>query len=163
MQWILVSTFGFKAKTSTSYALFLYVAFLDCNKAYDRILHFGLFSKLIDRAIPLCILMVLIYWYLNMTCNFKWENQTSGSFKVPLGIKQGGINSPDFFGWYINDVTTILRKSNVGCYIFGIFLAFILFADDLCLLAPTRGALNKMIQLCAAYCKEYGLQFNASK
>ena len=170
--------FGFKAKTSTSHALFslkttvehfnkkgsdVYVAFLDCTKAFDRISHFGLFSKLIDRAIPLCILMVLIYWYLNMTCNVKWENQTSGSFKVPLGIKQGGINSPDFFGCYIDDVATILRTSNVGCYIFGIFLAFILFADDLCLLAPTRGALNKMIQLCAAYCKEYGLQFNASK
>ena len=46
---------------------------------------------------------------------------------------------------------------------YGIFLAMILFADDLCLLAPTRQALNKMIQLCADYCKEFGLTFNASK
>ena len=46
---------------------------------------------------------------------------------------------------------------------FGIFLAMILFADDLCLLAPTRGALKKMIETCASYCKEYGLTFNAKK
>ena len=39
----------------------------------------------------------------------------------------------------------------------------ILFADDLCLLAPTRNALNKMIQICADYCKEYGLNFNPKK
>ena len=45
----------------------------------------------------------------------------------------------------------------------GLVLAMILFADDLCLLAPTRKTLNKLIQCCADYCKEYGLTFNASK
>ena len=107
--------------------------------------------------------MCLIYWYLNMTCAVKWENQLSRSFSIPLGIKQGGINSPEFFGVYINDIATILRNLHVGCHIFGIFLAFILFADDLCLLAPTLKALNKMIEKCAEYCREYGLTFNASK
>ena len=170
--------FGFKRKTSTNHALYslkatvnhytdkgsnVYVAFLDCTKAFDRISHFGLFSKLIQRGIPLCILMCLVYWYMNMECNVKWENEFSRSFKVPLGIKQGGINSPDFFGIYIDDIAAILRNSNVGCYLFAIFLAMILFADDLCLMAPTRHALNRMIQLCANYCKEYGLAFNAKK
>ena len=170
--------FGFKKRTSTNHALFslkttvnhfnkngsdVYVAFLDCTKAFDRISHFGLFSKLMDRFVPLCILMCLIYWYLNMTCAVKWENQLSRSFSIPLGIKQGGINSPEFFGVYINDIATILRNLHVGCHIFGIFLAFILFADDLCLLAPTLKALNKMIEKCAEYCREYGLTFNASK
>ena len=46
---------------------------------------------------------------------------------------------------------------------FGIFLAMILFADDLCLLAPTRSGLDRMIQTCSAYCREFGLTFNASK
>ena len=107
--------------------------------------------------------MCLIYWYLNMSCHVRWENEQSRSFKVPLGIKQGGINSPEFFGCYIDDIATLLRDSHVGCYIFGIFFALILFAYDLCLLAPTRSALNKMMQICAEYCKEYGLTFNAKK
>ena len=170
--------FGFKRKTSTNHALFslkttvnhfnkngsnVYAAFLDCTKAFDRISHYGLFSKLITRAVPLCIIMCLIYWYLNMSCHVKWGNERSRSFKVPLGIKQGGINSPEFFGCYIDDIATLLRDSHMGCYLFGIFLALILFADDLCLLAPTQSALNKMIQICAEYCKEYGLTFNAKK
>ena len=170
--------FGFKRKTSTNHALYslkttinhftakgsnVYVAFLDCTKAFDRISHYGLFSKLIARGLPLCILMCLIYWYLNMTSIVKWLNEYSRDFRIPLGIKQGGINSPDFFGVYIDDICAILRNAGVGCHIYSIFLAMILFADDLVLLAPTRQGLNKMIQLCATYCKEFGLAFNASK
>ena len=170
--------FGFKRKTSTNHALFslkttvnhfnernssVYVAFLDCAKAFDRISHYGLFSKLIHRGIPLCILLCLIYWYLNMYCNVKWANKLSRDFRVPLGIEQGGINSPDFFGCYVDEIASILRKADVGCHIYGIFLAMILFADDLCLLAPTRKALSIMINLCETYCKEYGLTSNASK
>ena len=170
--------FGFKRKTSANHALFslkstinhfnqkgssVYVAFLDCSKAFDRISHYGLFSKLMQRKVPLCILMCLIFWYLNMTCCVKWADVYSRDFRVPLGIKQGGINSPEFFGCYIDGIASILRKANIGCHMFGLFLAMILFADDLCLLAPTRGALNRMIQLCADYCKEYGLAFNPKK
>ena len=170
--------FGFKKRTSTNHALYtlketinhfnkkgsnVYVAFLDCTKAFDRISHFGLFKKLIDRKIPLCILMCLIYWYMNMSCNVRWENEVSRSFNVPLGIKQGGINSPEFFGCYIDDISILLRDLSIGCHILGVFLAMILFADDLCLLAPTRNALDRMIRTCAAYCKEFGLTFNTSK
>ena len=74
--------FGFKRKTSSSHALFtlesvvkyftrngskVFVAFLDCTKAFDRVSHYGLFSKLIYRKFPLCFLLCLMFWYLNMT------------------------------------------------------------------------------------------------
>ena len=95
--------FGFKKKTSTCHALFtlqstidhflshgsnVYVAYLDCTKAFDRISHYGLFSKLIKRKIPLCILMCLIFWYLNMSCRVKWGTEMSREFAVPLGINK---------------------------------------------------------------------------
>ena len=70
--------FRFKSKTSTTHALLLlkttvehfnnngsnvYVAFLDCTKAFDRISHSGLFMKLISRNVPLRtnVLDVLVY------------------------------------------------------------------------------------------------------
>ena len=170
--------FGFKSRTSTNHALYtlnatvnhfldhgsdVYVAFLDCTKAFDRISHYGLYTKLMDRKMPLCILLCLIYWYSNMMCNVKWGNELSRDFHVPLGIKQGGINSPDFFGVYIDGISSILRAANLGCHMFSIFLAMILFADDLCLLAPTRAALAKMIENSASYCNKFGLTFNTSK
>ena len=41
-----------------------------------------------------------------------------------------------------------------------IFVAIIPFADDMCLLAPTRSALEKLIADSAAYCNKLGLLFN---
>ena len=170
--------FGFKSKTSTSHAIFtlkatidhfnkkgsnVFVAFLDCTKAFDRISHYGLFTKLIQRNVPLCILLCLIYWYANMSCLVKWGNESSRVFDVPLGIKQGGINSPDFFAIYFDELTKILRKKGIGCQMYKLYLAIIMFADDICLLAPTRSTLQKLVDICSSYCSKYGLAFNPKK
>ena len=170
--------FGFKSRTSTSHAIntlkttidyfnqrgsSVYVAFLDCSKAFDRISHYGLFSKLIERRIPLCILMCLIFWYANMTCCVKWGNDKSRRFEIPLGIKQGGINSPDFFSCYFDGLVQLLRKSQIGCHMYKLYLGIILFADDICLLAPTRSALQSLINMSASYCHKQGLNFNPRK
>ena len=170
--------FGFKRHTSTSHALFAlkstvdyfndrgsdtFLAFLDCTKAIDCISHYGLFLKLMERNIPLCLLLIVIFWHLGMTCRVKWGNVYSHEFDVPLGTKQGGISSPGFFSVYINDLVKILRKSGVGCHMIRMFVGCILFADDLALMAPTRYALQQMIDICRTYCEKYCLQFNAAK
>ena len=93
----------------------------------------------------------------------KWGAANSAPFPVPLGIKQGGINSPDLFAIYFDGITKLLRKKKIGCHIFDMFLAMILFADDLCLLSPTRSVLAEMISSVSDYCSEYGLAFNPSK
>ena len=65
-----------------------------------------------------------------MTSNVKWGSVKSESFPVPLGIKQGGINSPEFFACYFDGLTKLLRALKIGCHMYCIFLAMILFADD---------------------------------
>ena len=170
--------FGFKRKTSTSHALYclkstidhftnhnsrVYVAFLDCSKAFDRISHDGLFSKLIERKVPLCILLCLIFWYGNMHSVVKWGTELSQTFPVPLGIKQGGINSPDFFACYYNPLSELLRKKGLGCHVGNLFLASLFFADEIVLLAPTQSSLQRMIDECSIYCKEYCSSFNSKK
>ena len=170
--------FGFKKKTSTSHALFtlkktvdfftnrktdVFVAFLDCSKAFDRISHYGLFIKLIERKIPLCILLILIAWHLSMTCRVKWDDVFSDEFAVPLGTKQGGISSPKFFSLYVDDLINVLRKSGVGCHIINLFVACVMFADDIALVSPSRSALQKLIHICESYCKKFCLNFNAKK
>ena len=170
--------FGFKKRTSTSHALLtlrstidhfndrgsdVYAAFLDCSKAFDRISHYGLFTKLIERNVPLCLLLVIIFWHLGMSCKVKWGDALSEEFNVPLGTKQGGICSPGFFSIYIDDMIKILRKNGIGCHLIKMFVGCILFADDLALLAPSRSALQKMIDLCTEYCSKYCLEFNSKK
>ena len=78
--WTTDNQFGFKAHHSTDlyvYALTefieyfksrstsVYVAFLDASKAFDKINHWLLFKKMIDRQIPLYLIKILCYWYRN--------------------------------------------------------------------------------------------------
>ena len=65
--------FGFKRKSSTSHAIFclretinyytnrgsnVFTSFLDASKAFDRLVHAGLFLKLLERGVPLIFLEV---------------------------------------------------------------------------------------------------------
>ena len=106
---------------------------------------------------PLCLLILIIVWHLNMTCSVKWGDACSE------GTKQGGIISPNLFSLYIDDVVKMLRKKGVGCHFVNTFVACILFADDMALLAPSREALQKMMDLCSEFCKTFCLSFNEKK
>ena len=170
--------FGFKARHSTSHAVFVlkscvdyfvnhgsntFVTFLDCTKAFDVIPHEGIFLKLIQKGVPLCYINFLIYWYSNMRNRCRWNNALSDEFPVPSGMKQGGILSPRLFIVYIDELLTRLRKSGVGCYFIDMFIGALLFADDLCLIAPTRGAMQILLGICQEFCTEFGLTFNPKK
>lgn len=100
---------------------------------------------------------------MNMVSQVRWGSDISRSFQVPLGIKQGGINSPEFFSVYFNGLTKLLRKKKIGCHMYRLFVAIILFVNDICLLAPTRSALQKQIESCESYCREFCLSFNPRK
>jgi hypothetical protein len=71
--------------------------------------------------------------------------------------------SPELFSVYINDLIKLLKQEGVGCYMLLVFIACILFADDLALLAPSRHAMQRMLDICVKYCDKYCLKFNAKK
>ena len=170
--------FGFKQGMSTSHAMYalknsinhytskgskVFVAFMDLSKAFDLISHYGLFIKLMKKNVPLCFIRLIIYWYLNMSVSCKWGNSRSRTFNVSSGTKQGGVLSPDLFAFYVDDIFDELIKAGVGCYIASLFIACILFADDMALLAPTRSALQRLIDICTKFFRSNCLLFNAAK
>ena len=75
-----------------------------------------------ERNIPPCLLLLVIFWYSNLQYCCKWNNAKSEPFGVFSGTKQGGVLSPDFFSLYINDLIVLLRKSGYGCHIIRVFI-----------------------------------------
>ena len=125
--------------------------------------HHGLFTKLINRGIPLCFLNLLIYWYSNLTSLVKWNGVFSETFRVYSGVRQGGVLSPHLFALYVDDLISELRRLNDGCHVLDLFLACIVYADDICLLAPCRSALQLLLNTCVTYGLRWCLTYNPLK
>ena len=170
--------FGYKRHHSTGHAIYtvkkcidyfrehnsnVYVAFLDCTKGFDRVSHDGIFIKLLERKVPLCWIRIFIYWYSNLTSVCKWQNVFSYSFAVSSGVRQGGVLSAKIFAVYLDDLVKELRRSRKGCHLADIFLASVLYADDVCILAPTRSSMQSLLDICSEYADRWCIKYNEKK
>ena len=77
------------------------------------------------------------------------------------GVRQGGILSPKLFSVYMDDLSNMLSRSCVGCYIDNVFVKHVFYADDLCLMAPCAIALLELLNICHSYSIIVDLNFNA--
>ena len=170
--------FGFKRNSSTTHALHclkqtvnhyvnngsrVFSCFLDASKAFDRVVHEGLYLKLIQRKVPLIFLDLIISWYSELHCQVKWGDAYSDWFEVTAGVRQGGVLSPDFYSLYVDDLISILRSLGVGCYYLTIFVAALFYADDMAILAPSIKGLMTLLTACDQYCKDWDICLNAKK
>ena len=170
--------FGFKTKHSADMCIFtvksiikyytghntpVYTCFLDASKAFDRVNHWTLFTKLIYSGIPLLIVRILVFWYQTQQLCIKWGGSTSRFFTISNGVRQGGILSPKIFALYMNGLTDELSNSYAGCYINDKCINHIMYADDICLMAPTATAMQNLLDVCHNYGAANDILFNPLK
>ena len=170
--------FGFKKKNSTVTALHclketvnyfvnrqsrVFCGFLDASKAFDRLVHSGLFIKLMERKTPIILLRIIMSWYSDLRCRVKWGEVFSEWFEITAGVRQGGVLSPDFYSIYVDDLISHLIKLGIGCYVCGLFAAALFYADDMAILAPSIKGLQILLDACGAYCREWDICLNVKK
>ena len=170
--------FGFKRKSSTSHAIHslkesinyytqsgsnVYCSFLDASKAFDRLVHVGLFLKLLERGIPLIFLNLIIYWYSKLQCRVRWGESLGEWFFIEAGVRQGGILSPTFYCIYVDDLVKILKDAGIGCHVRNSFMSILLYADDMCLIAPSLKGLQRLLQMTELFCKTWDIMLNPKK
>ena len=64
----------------------------------------------------------------------------------------------------MDDLSNMLIRSGVGCYIDNICVNLVFYADDLCLMAPCAIALQELLNICHSYHSIIvNLNFNAKK
>ena len=92
-----------------------YMCFLDAKKAFDRVNHWTLAKKLLDRNAPLSIVKLCFFWYREQEFMVRWGNSLSMTYRCPNGIWQGGQLSPLLYNVYTDDLDHHLQAIGVGC------------------------------------------------
>ena len=170
--------FGFKKGYSCSHAIYsvrrvvdyyvnggsmVNLCLLDLSKAFDKMNHYALYIKLMNKSVPLCVLSVLENWYsLCLSC-VKWGSTMSYFYELKTGVRQGGVLSPVLFGIFIDDLVTLVNDANIGCRIGMCCVAIFLYADDIILLAPSVQALQSLVNICVTELNFLDMAINTTK
>jgi hypothetical protein len=152
-------SYGILQKHNTS----LFVTFIDASKAFDRVNHWTLFHKLIERGVPLYLVKILVVWYTSQDMKVRWGRCVSEPFNVSNGIKQGGVLSPWLFNLYMDKLSIELSKLNIGARLAGRIMNHLGYADDLCIMSLTSCGMQRLLQCCDEYAIEHDLLFNGAK
>jgi len=99
---------------STSVSLYA----IDVSKAFDRVNHHALFSKLMKRRVPNAPVTVLERWLSSCCSCVKWYDVWSDFFTLSYGVRQGSVFSPFLFALYLDDIAKMFscKKVSILCY-----------------------------------------------
>ena len=136
---------------------------LDISKAFDKVSHYVLFMKLMERKIPVSLFQVLVHWYSPSTAVVKWQSVRSYVFQLHSGVRQGGVLSPVLFSVYVNSLIDALISSGLGCHVAGVRVGCVMYADDLLLMSGSLHNLQLMTDICCSEITELELVFNPNK
>jgi len=133
------------------------VVFTDFTKAFDRISHEILLSKLHSIGVHSCLL-----WWINSYLSdrrqvVKLGDIVSDSFHVPSGVPQGSHLGPLLFLVFINDVKSCLHDSHCLLYADDMKIFRKINSNDDCLLL--QNDLNRFYD----WCKVNNLELNINK
>ena len=87
---------------------------LDASKAFDKVLHNGLFVKMLNRDIPVSLVRILVFWYSDLSLAVIWNGVTGECFKAVCGVRQGGVLSPYLYSSYVDELIDALRSSGLA-------------------------------------------------
>ena len=141
----------------------VYACLVDASKAFDRINYSKLFQAILQCKLPGTIIRLLLDSYTRQQSFVKWGQEFSDVIYMQNGVKQGNVLPATLFCIYMDELISRLEHSGIGCYIGNEYYGNISYADDLKLLCPSINGLQKMLDICDVFSKEYFVKYNASK
>ena len=65
--------------------------------------------------------------------------------------------------YFIEDIVSKIKETNVGCYVSSVCATIVLYADDILLLAPTVTGLQHLLTVCERELVELDMHVNVNK
>ena len=154
--WAALETIDYFLKNGSE----VFTCATDMSKAFDLTLHSLMFKKMMYAGVSPIMVRLLIHIYINQVANVRWNGDTSTSFSVKNGCGQGKVLAAIAYCMYCEELFTILRRRQSGCWIQGHYRGIFGYSDDNWLLAPSLSALQDILKTCEEYAKSHNLKFS---
>jgi hypothetical protein len=140
-----------------------FVLLLDLSKAFDRVWREALFVKLTREDLDPRAAAELAALYRTLRSKVKCGANLSEFIKASLGIGQGSPNSTHLFAFLLSDLPDKLREQGLGIEVVGLFIACLLFLDDIAILLDSPDQVFRAFRVLHTFAERWGLKFNLSK
>ena len=148
----------------------VFVAFMDLEKAYDRIDREALWKVMGMYGIGGKLLTAVKSFYMESRACVRVGDGESEWFAVEVGLRQGCVMSPWLFNIFIDGVVREMKVRTLGN---GVDMVGVngeiwqvnqlLFADDTVLMADSEEKLQRVVKEFGRVCKRRKLKINVSK
>lgn len=125
---------------------------LDVRKAFDSVWQEGLFVKLYNASMDPKVWRIVTNMYAGLNCSVRVGQNKSKWFTAWQGIIQGGPFSMFNYEVMNNDLLVDLKGSNAGVVLGNHKTTSPAFADDQTVIAPTRSALQRLLNQVFSIC-----------
>ena len=152
----------------------LFCAFVDFEKAFDKVWREALWYKLLLNNINGKMYRLILNMYDNIKSCVVYNNCKSDFFRCENGVRQGENLSSFLFSIFLNDLESYLQSKDVSGLTtlseeienqLNVYLKLfvILYADDTVIMSETKEDLQKQLDVFSEYCKFWQLKVNVEK
>ena len=140
----------------------LYVCYIDLTKAFDYLNRDALIVKLQQRNVDGKFLNTIKSMFHKSSSRVKLNGKISKPINNRYGVMQGGVLSYKLFNEFLQDLRKYLNPK-YGIKIGDVYLAYLLFADDIVLFSEFAENLQAQIELFYKYCEIWNLIISIAK
>ena len=149
----------------------LYAAYMDLEKAYDRIDREAMWGILSMYGISGQLMKAIQSLYERSEACVRVCREESEWFKVGVGLRQGCVMSPWLFNLFMDGVMREVREraGDVGVALWDArenneyMVKWLMFADDTVLLSDSEEKLSRLVQEFGNVCHRWKLSVNEGK
>ena len=140
----------------------IYSCLLDLSKAFERVDHAKLLTKLQENHLPPFILNMIKFILFNTRIYVNFNGSFSPEWNI-VRVRQGGVTSAFLFNIYINEIIEHLSHLNLGCKLEINMVNIMAYADDIILLSPSVKSLQFLIDKISELFNDHLLTINVNK
>ena len=141
----------------------VYMAFLDIEKAYDRVNREQLCRVLESVGVSEQMVRIVRSMYASMRAKYRLGVIETDWVYTRRGVRQGCILSPLLFGLYTEELAARMRQLDAGVKSGQDRLRMLLYADDALVMSEDANELQQMLDVVTLYGRDFDVKFGMDK